>query len=152
MQTEAVDEFEAELLDAVGLAVEYFDEFAIGFLVVPKADHVFLAGKCGENGSLETDIHGVYFSLVEAIVEIVENIAFNHLVTALCLLGLQQGLKRSSGDGAVIECDCDLLLKRTHCNAHYSCSMLLAYLPFSGKITRILVLEVLLTFLPLHPQ
>lgn len=59
------------MLDAVGFAVEDFDEFAVRFLVVPESDHVFLTGKSGEDGTLEADIHGVNFSLMKAVVEVV---------------------------------------------------------------------------------
>ena len=152
MQTEAVDEFEPELLDAVCFAIKDLDEFAVGFLVVPEADHVFLAGKGGKDGPLEADVHGIDFSLVEAIVEIVEDIALDDLAAAFRFLRLQQGLKGSSGDGAVVECDCYLLLKRAHRYAYHSSSVLLAYLPLSRQVACILILEVFLAFLSLHPQ
>ena len=59
------------MLYAVGFAIKDLNEFTVGFLVVPEANHVFLAGKGGEDGPLQADVHRVYFSLMKAVVEVV---------------------------------------------------------------------------------
>jgi hypothetical protein len=89
---------------------------------------------------------------MKAVVYIIEHISLNDFCLRLCLFRLEKSGKGGCGDGVTVEGNDDLLFEGTHGYAHDFGALALAGLPFLGQIARVLVFEVLLVFLFLHPQ